>query len=47
MNLALIPKLLVKGIVKEIGIDKIDESCGALLLSTDSMLKRVTEFQYL
>ena len=29
--------LLEKGIVKEIGIDKIDESCSALLLSTDSM----------
>ena len=27
-----------KGIVKEIGMDKIDRSCHALLLSTDSML---------
>ena len=41
-NLALIPNLLGKGIVKEIWkdkIDEIDESCGAVLLISHSMLK--------
>ena len=31
--------MLERGIVKEIGIDKIDRSCSALLMSTDLMLR--------
>ena len=38
-NIFHIYHLLEKVIVKEIEIDKIDESCSALLLSTDSMLR--------
>ena len=34
--------MLEKGILKEIRIDKIDECCSALLLSTDSILRGYT-----